>query len=293
MNILIGLIPSVLFATFCLLTGYFKAATRERNVGTSLGFGIGGLVLSPFLASQLTFTHLVVGVICGIMWSSGMIFQLRAYNYFGMSRCLVISTGTQILITALSGVIVFHEWATPISLISGIGAVITVITGIAFSTPRATGSVNAQDLRKGTINSLICGSIFGCYPVLFSIYHVPAFNTIGPMGIGLLLGALGLYFYLPESGEKFINRNTLGVFAAGLVVSVAVFFQFYSIDLNGLATGFALSQMNVALTTIGGILILKEKPPRQEYWKVSLGTALVIGGGFLLALAKAYDLVPV
>jgi len=55
---------------------------------------------------------------------------------------------------------------------------------------------------------------------------------------------------------------------------------------NGLATGFVLSQTSVIFATIGGIYVLKEQKTKKEMVAVLIGLVLVLVAGSVTAFIK-------
>ena len=57
-------------------------------------------------------------------------------------------------------------------------------------------------------------------------------------------------------------------------------------EMNGLAVGWTLSQMNVIVATLGGLFILKEKKTKKEMAFVIAGVILIALGGILIGITK-------
>lgn len=57
-------------------------------------------------------------------------------------------------------------------------------------------------------------------------------------------------------------------------------------EMNGLAVGWTLSQMNVIVATLGGLFILKEKKTKKEMAFVIAGMILIALGGILIGITK-------
>ena len=55
---------------------------------------------------------------------------------------------------------------------------------------------------------------------------------------------------------------------------------------NGLALGFTLTQMNVVIATLGGLLFLREEKTKKELFLTLLGLVLVVLGGVLIGITK-------
>ena len=59
-----------------------------------------------------------------------------------------------------------------------------------------------------------------------------------------------------------------------------------SIEANGVALGFTLSQMNVVVATLGGMLLLHETKTSKETKFTLGGLILVVAGGLLIGMTK-------
>lgn len=292
MNILIGLIPALLFGTMPLLMGRFGGTPRQVNVGVTMGAGLISLALLPFLVTTWTLVSTAIGIAMGFAWAAGQFFQIRAFKFHGVSRTLPLSTGIQLAINALAGVILFGEWATTISATLGIVALVAVVLGVVGTSWREKSgtAISAADARGGLISTIFAGTLFGIYPSVLRYAEISAVDAVGPMGIGLVIGALALAVAIPRKpGEKLLVPTTLkqgipgGSWAVGNVVML------YSTSLNGVATGFALSQLGVIIATLGGVYILGEKRTSKEMMTLFVGVALVVLGGILLSLAIYFD----
>lgn len=61
----------------------------------------------------------------------------------------------------------------------------------------------------------------------------------------------------------------------------------YANSVVGVATGFSLSQLGVVISTLGAILLLKERKTRKEILFVIGGVILVVIGGILIGVTKS------
>lgn len=292
MNILIGLIPSLFFGTMPLLMGHFGGSARQQNVGIALGAGLISLLALPFLTTTWTPSSTGIGIAMGLAWAAGQFFQIRAFKFHGVSRTLPMSTGIQLAINAIAGVVLFGEWATTPSATLGVLALGSVVLGVASTSWRemSATTLSAEDARGGLISTIFAGSMFGIYPTVLRYAEISAVDAVGPMGIGLVLGALGLAVAIPgQKGESLYVPTTAKQGISGGSWAVGNVVMLYSTSINGVATGFALSQLGVIIATLGGVYILGEKRSSREMTTLFVGVAFVVLGGLLLGLAKSFD----
>lgn len=293
MNILLGLVPSLFFGFMPVVIGYFGGTARQQNVGVTLGAGLFSLAALPLLTTSWSASTTFIGITMGFAWAAAQFFQLRAFRFHGVSRTLPLSTGIQLAINAIGGVVLFGEWATPTSRILGTLALASVIVGIAASNWRngQEGSITAEAARAGLISTIFAGVLFGIYPTVLRYAEIGAADAIGPMGIGLVIGALGLSVAIrKQPAESLYVRQTAQMIVAGGMWAIGNIVMLFSAGINGVATGFALSQLGVVIATLGGVYLLGETRTKKEMRTLLISVALVVIGGLLLGLAKSYDL---
>ncbi len=74
--------------------------------------------------------------------------------------------------------------------------------------------------------------------------------------------------------------------ATGVLFAIANITVMFSNQMNGVAVGWTLSQMNVIFSTLGGLFILHEKKTPKEMRFVIAGMVLIAIGGILIGITK-------
>ncbi|PLP19555.1 hypothetical protein CWN01_25005 [Klebsiella pneumoniae] len=114
-----------------------------------------------------------------------------------------------------------------------------------------------------------------------------------PQSIAMLITTIIIsYFVIPKG--QFTDKH-IGVFgkkswmniASGSCFAIANLTVFVSLARNGIAVGWTLSQMNVIVATLGGLLLLNEKKTKKELIMILSGLALVAIGGVLIGMTKS------
>ena len=92
-----------------------------------------------------------------------------------------MSTGIQLAINAIAGVVLFGEWATTTSATLGVLALGSVVLGVASTSwrERSATTLSAEDARGGLISTIFAGSMFGIYPTVLRYAEISAVDAVG------------------------------------------------------------------------------------------------------------------
>lgn len=283
LNIIIALIPALLWGIMPLIITKVGGTARQQTMGVTLGAFVFALIVFAFRKPDFTVETLVVSFITGCLWSVGQMFQLQSFKIIGVSKAMPISTGMQLVGTTLCGVLLFHEWDTLIRLILGFSALILIIGGI-FLTSYAEQQVDGEKtLSRGLVLLTISSLGYISYVVVIQGFHINGFDAILPQAVGMVLSAYLLTF---NGKEKRFTKRTWLIMIPGMIWAGGNLAMLYANGLVGVATGFSLSQLGVVISTLGGILILGEKKTKKEMAFVIIGVILVVIGGVLIGVTK-------
>ncbi len=254
-------------------------------LGTTFGaliFSIGiYFVVQPELSPRI----FAVGVVSGLFWALGQTNQLKSIKLIGVSKTMPISTGLQLVSTSLFGVLVFREWATTISIVLGILALIFIIVGIVLTSLEDRSQKSEEktgDMKKGIVILLISTFGYLVYVVVVRLFDVSGWAALFPQAIGMVAGGLILTFR-----HKPFNFYVLKNIIPGLIWAAGNMFLFISQPRVGVATSFSLSQMGIVISTLGGIILLGEKKTKRQLIGIAIGIILIVAAGVLLGIAKA------
>ncbi|ALB28878.1 ribose/proton symporter RbsU [Companilactobacillus heilongjiangensis] len=292
LNLLIGLMPMIGWGLFPILTGKFGGKPVNQILGTTYGTLLFAIVVAlvrqtPMLSGKaFLFTFL-----SGVFWSAGQILVFYAFAEMGVSRTMPVSTGFQLVGASLWSVIVLGEWATGNAKLIGFSAIILIIFGVWLTTysekklPKEDGGMNAV---KGVL-LVACAEIgylgYSAFPQAVS---VSGFSAFLPQALGMAVVAT--VFAIATKGNRaekpFKTKSSYTNIISGLFFAFAALTYLISArpSVNGLATGFILSQMNVVIATLGGIYILHEKKTKKEMGFILAGLVLVVIAGSVTTL---------
>ncbi|MBC1319886.1 glucose transporter GlcU [Listeria welshimeri] len=285
MNIVIALIPAVMWGIMPLVVSKIGGKPKQQIIGTTLGALVFALGVFFFTNPEYTATIIIASFISGAFWSLGQMNQFRAFTQVGVSKTMPLSTGMQLVGTSLFGVFAFHEWGTTSKLVLGFSALALIIIGIFLTSYQQNKDENSgQNMKKGIITLLISSVGYVGYVVITRWFDISGWDAILPQAIGMVIA--GLLFSIKSEEKRFTKKTWLNMIP-GIMWATGNLALLFSNKLVGIATGFSLSQMGVVISTIGGILFLGEKKTKKELVLVIIGVILVIIGGTMIGIAKS------
>ncbi|WP_125708671.1 ribose/proton symporter RbsU [Companilactobacillus zhongbaensis] len=298
-NLLIGLLPMIGWGVFPVLTGYFGGKPVNQIIGATYGTLLGAIVVALFTQTPLiSGKEFLFTFLSGAAWSFGQIFVFYAFTEMGVSRTMPVSTGFQLIGASLWGVFVLGEWSTGMAKAVGFFAIFLIIIGVYLTTytekkdqptTGATGTTGSKAL-KGVGLVLIAEVGYLAYSAFPQAVEVSGFEAFLPQGLGMAVVATIFAFATKSNraSKPYRTKSSYTNIISGLFFALAALSYLISArpSVNGLATGFTLSQMNVILATLGGIYILHERKTSKEMVAVLSGLALVVIAGIITAFIK-------
>lgn len=284
MSILIGLLPAF---------GWGVQALVMQKIGGKFTNKVMGMVLTTVLVAIIVYlfkpahwsTNLIIGsILCGAFWSVGQILQVKSFDMVGVSMAMPISTGEQLFGAALIGAIVFKEWTLGWQYWLGISALVLIVIGIVMTAYKEKGSAAGTNVKGGLIVLTISSIGFIGYATIPTWFHLDSWDVMLPQGISMLVCTMILVAFQKDNGmfgKKSWQNMLTGVFFA--LANITVLF---SNQLNGVAVGWTLSQMNVIVSTLGGLWFLHEARTHKEMKFTIIGLALVVIGAVMIGITR-------
>lgn len=282
MDLLIALLPALLWGSVVLINVKVGGSPYEQIMGTVLGAFIIGTITYFIVQPELNLKILAVGIISGAFWALGQGNQLKSVELIGVSKTMPISTGLQLVSTTLISVLFFNEWTTTKAVVLGIAALLFLVIGVILTSLKGDNEDGGNNNYKKALPILIISTMgYVTYVVIGQFFEVEGWDALFPQAIGMVIGGILLSFkHQPK------KKNVLKNIIPGVVWALGNMALFYSQPKVGVATSFSFSQMLVVVSTLGGIFILKEKKTKKQYIGIAIGIILIIVAAFLLGLAK-------
>lgn len=283
-GILLALLAAVCWGSIVLVGNKLGGDAYSQTLGTTVGALIFSIVIYFFTTPSLSLSIFIIGMISGFLWSIGQRNQFSAVKYLGVSKTVPLSTGMQLVATSLTGVLVFKEWSTTVTVIIGVIAIALIITGVIMTTvedKKQKDREENQQTKRGLLILLLSTAGYLGYVVIIRWYEVDGWSAILPQAIGMMIGGLLLTFR-HNPFNKYAVRNSI----TGLIWAAGNLGLLLSLPKIGVATSFSLSQTGIIISTLGGIFLLGEKKSKRQMTFVVAGSVLIIIGGVMIGFTK-------
>lgn len=280
--LLIGLGPLLGWGLYPTIASKIGGRPVNQILGSTLGTFIFALIFA--FANGLTMPQgkdLIFAIISGVGWASAQIITFKAFTFIGSSRAMPITTAFQLLGASLWGVFFLGNWPSMTAKLLGGGALLLIIFGAKLTVWTETKTKESTSLLNKTIALLAVGEIgYWAYSAAPQATSIDGMHAFLPQAIGMLLVAVVYSLFLTTRGEK----SALTEVVSYKQIFSGFFFAFAALtylisaqpNMNGLATGFILSQTSVVLATLTGIWFLGQKKTTKEMRVTILGLVLII-----------------
>ncbi|MHC5268983.1 ribose/proton symporter RbsU [Enterococcus sp. LJL98] len=280
----IGLCPVIGWGLFPTIASKIGGRPVNQILGTTLGAFIFALVFSIITQTALPQGRdLFFSLLSGIGWAMAQIITFKSFELVGSSKALPITTAVQLLVTALWGAFYLGNWPGTTNKIIGLFALVLIVIGARFTVwTEMKNEQNAERLKKAVILLIIGGIGYWAYSAAPQATNVSGQAAFLPQAIGMLFVAILYSGWLSftEKGEKSALSEKLSYqhILSGIAFAFAALTYLISAqpNMNGLATGFILSQTSVVIGTLTGIYFLSQKKTKKEMTVTLSGLALII-----------------
>lgn len=281
--LLVGLGPLIGWGIFPTIASKFGGRPSNQILGATLGTLIFALIFNMTQGIALPTGHdLLFAILSGIGWASAQILTFYSFTLIGSSRAMPITTAFQLLGASLWGVIALGDWPSAMDKIVGALALVLIILGAWMTVWSEHKNTEHQAHLQKAVLILAVGEIgYWAYSAAPQATNLTGMQAFLPQAIGMVLVAVVYDFY-----NHFKTNEPLALQEAVSYKQIfsGFFFAFAALtylisaqpDMNGLATGFILSQTSVVLATLTGIYFLKQAKTKKEMTVTILGLVLII-----------------
>lgn len=276
MNILIALLPAIGWGIQPVILGKLGGRPINQILGTGIGSLLIGIIIyftmSPSIPSMKVF---LISLVSGMFWVLGQLGQYKALKIMGVSKTMPITTGFQLIGTSLIGIIFFGEWASNMSKMGGFFAIILLIVG-AVLTSYSEKTGGALTLYQGVTVLLFTSVGYWIYSALPKMVDASGLTIFFPQMLGVFIGAV--IYTLFTDHRAFREPISWKLLIIGVTFSISALAYIFSAQANGVVTAFIITQLNVVVATLGGLLVLKESKTHKELILTLLGLVLIVVG---------------
>ncbi|HJF68592.1 ribose/proton symporter RbsU [Staphylococcus kloosii] len=278
--LLIGLGPLIGWGLFPTIASKFGGKPVNQIIGTTIGTLIfAGVFYLSTGHSFPTGMDLFFAILSGAGWSFGQIMTFKAFEYIGSSRAMPVTTAFQLLGASLWGVFALGNWPGISHKIIGFGALIVILIGARMTVwSEKTEATSSNYLKKAVVILLIGEIGYWLYSAAPQATDIGGKAAFLPQAIGMVIVAVVYGLINMKKENAFTNKITWLQIISGFFFAFAALTYLISAqpDMNGLATGFVLSQTSVVLATLTGIYFLNQRKTSKEMVITIIGLVLIL-----------------
>lgn len=279
--LLVGLGPLLGWGLFPTVSSKIGGKPSHQIFGATVGTLIFALALFLINGTEMpTGSALFFGILSGIGWSFGQIMSFKAFELVGSSKTMPVTTAFQLIVTSLWGVFALGNWPGVPNKLIGFIALIVIIAGATMTTYSENSTKeSSSNLRKAVVILLI-GVIgyWGYSAAPQAVDHMDGMQAFLPQAIGMVVTAVIYNLINIKKENIFKSPISYKQIISGFFFAFAAFTYLISAqpDMNGLATGFVLSQTSVVIATLTGVYLLGQRKTKKEMLITFIGLILII-----------------
>ena len=278
--LLIGLGPLLGWGLFPTIASKFGGRPVNQIFGATVGTLIFAIKLAVVKGIGIPGgMALIFSIISGAGWAFGQIITFKAFGLVGSSRAMPITTAFQLLGASLWGVFALGNWPGIANKMIGFVALIVILVGARMTVwSEKSEQEYSQNLRKAVVLLLIGEIGYWVYSAAPQATDIGGLKAFLPQAIGMVIVAVIYALMNMNKGNAFKEAVSWKQIISGFFFAFAALTYLISAqpNMNGLATGFVLSQTSVVLATLTGIFFLNQKKTPKELMITIIGLVLIL-----------------
>ncbi|MCC3755954.1 ribose/proton symporter RbsU [Staphylococcus capitis] len=278
--LIIGLGPLLGWGLFPTIASKFGGRPVNQIFGATVGTLIFAIILAVVKGIGIPGgMALIFSIISGAGWAFGQIITFKAFGLVGSSRAMPITTAFQLLGASLWGVFALGNWPGIANKMIGFVALIVILVGARMTVwSEKSEQEYSQNLRKAVVLLLIGEIGYWVYSAAPQATDIGGLKAFLPQAIGMVIVAVIYALMNMNKGNAFKEAVSWKQIISGFFFAFAALTYLISAqpNMNGLATGFVLSQTSVVLATLTGIFFLNQKKTPKELMITIVGLVLIL-----------------
>ena len=287
--LLIGLGPLLGWGLYPTIASKIGGRPVNQILGSTLGTLIFAIVFALYKGMELpTGSDLTFSILSGVGWAIAQIITFQSFTLIGSSRAMPITTAFQLLGASLWGVFALGNWPGATAKVLGAFALVLIILGAWMTVWTEKKNTEGSNLLKKAVLLLAVGEIgYWAYSAAPQATSIDGMHAFLPQAIGMVIDAV-VYSAVLSFKEKsaFVEVVSYKHIFSGFFFAFAALTYLISAqpDMNGLATGFILSQTSVVLATLTGIWFLGQKKTKKEMTVTVIGLVLILAAATITVM---------
>jgi drug/metabolite transporter (DMT)-like permease len=236
------------------------------------GYNIGALLLLVILTisnlHSISFdANFILLVLSGALWFFSCLFSFKADRFMEVSMTSLVSQ-LQIVLVCVGGILFFNEH---LSTLQSLG-VLLIFAGLSILFHAKRGQLNVGIVYK--LVSTTASSAALLLDKKLVLFYTPSLVAISGFIIPTLIST-ALRPHQIVTGSRFILETRFYSVAMGLLGGLGYFAFVKSLSTAPISIVFPVFQLNVVLTVLLGILVLKEKS--HVFTKIISASIIILG----------------
>lgn len=287
--LLIGLGPLLGWGLYPTIASKIGGRPVNQILGSTLGTLIFAIVFALYKGMELpTGSDLTFSILSGVGWAIAQIITFQSFTLIGSSRAMPITTAFQLLGASLWGVFALGNWPGATAKVLGAFVLVLIILGAWMTVWTEKKNTEGSNLLKKAVLLLAVGEIgYWAYSAAPQATSIDGMHAFLPQAIGMVIVAV-VYSAVLSFKEKsaFVEVVSYKHIFSGFFFAFAALTYLISAqpDMNGLATGFILSQTSVVLATLTGIWFLGQKKTKKEMTVTVIGLVLILAAATITVM---------
>ncbi|EMF0178421.1 ribose transporter RbsU [Enterococcus hirae] len=287
--LLIGLGPLLGWGLYPTIASKIGGRPVNQILGSTLGTLIFAIVFALYKGMELpTGSDLTFSILSGVGWAIAQVITFQSFTLIGSSRAMPITTAFQLLGASLWGVFALGNWPGATAKVLGAFALVLIILGAWMTVWTEKKNTEGSNLLKKAVLLLAVGEIgYWAYSAAPQATSIDGMHAFLPQAIGMVIVAV-VYSAVLSFKEKsaFVEVVSYKHIFSGFFFAFAALTYLISAqpDMNGLATGFILSQTSVVLATLTGIWFLGQKKTKKEMTVTVIGLVLILAAATITVM---------
>lgn len=282
---LLALVPAIGWGAMPLITGKIGGSPVNQMFGIGAGATIVGIIAYLIMHPSVSATAFWFSIFIGCLWTVGQVGQFISFKNMGVSNTMPLSSAFVLVGTSLVGILWFGEWQGAKDLSWGLTACVIVLIG-ALMTSVSDGKSDKHVTTGGVIFLLVTSigyCAYSIFPKLPQVAHESSQGIFLPEVLGILLGSV-IYMLCSGNAKAFKQKEQYLNILGGISWGIGNFAYVYVGKQIGVVTASIFGQMNVIISTFGGILLLHEYKTHREMRYTIGGIILIVAGSIITAL---------
>lgn len=285
--LLIGLGPLLGWGLYPTIASKFGGKPTNQILGSTIGTLIFALVVVLVMGLNIPGgMNFVYALISGIGWAVAQILTFKAFELVDSSRAMPVTTAFQLLGASLWGVFVLGNWPGLTNKVIGFISLAVIIVGAYLTVwSQHKAPADASHLKQA-VGILAVGEIgYWLYSAAPQAGSIDGLHAFLPQALGMVLTAVVYCFLNRQNGNAFTQAVSYKQIISGFFFAFAALTYLISAqpNMNGLATGFVLSQTSVILATLTGIYWLHQTKTKKEMVVTMIGLVLILAAATVTA----------